>query len=148
MTFSSIIDFLMLLLGVSVVRTLLKHFFPKTRDYIPDYLLDGLLIVLFLVGLYISNQSTTQNEQEKKELQAKLNTTQSRLDSITNEKQALELLKRTPPQVNAELRLHESGYFYALVESKNFVPIKFLWDLLLIRTDNQHIELDTSTGHS
>jgi hypothetical protein len=68
------------------------------------------------------------------------------LDSFTKDKRALEELKRTPPQIDAELRLHNSGYFYVLIESKNFVSIKFLWDLLLIRTDDQKTEVDTLLG--
>lgn len=146
MWLSYLIDFLMLLIGVSVLRTLLKHFVPKTRDYIPDYVLDGILLVLFFVGVYISYQTDTQSDKEKRDLQTRINTEESQLDSFTKDKRALEELKRTPPQIDAELRLHNSGYFYVLIESKNFVSIKFLWDLLLIRTDDQKTEVDTLLG--
>jgi hypothetical protein len=122
----------------------MRRIAPNASERLWQTIIFSLFAISWIVLLYTSTHIYYDSVDEQEALKDSLGKAQSELAVEREKERELEQLKRSAPVINIQLRVHEEGFFYAEVESKNLVPIRFIWDLLLIKkNDPEQKEIDT-----
>lgn len=125
-------------------RAPMRHIAPNVSERLWQTIIFLLFAISWIILIYTNVRIYYDNVDEQEVLKDSLGKAESELEVRRKKERELEELKRTAPVINIQLRIHEEGFFYAEVESKNLVPIRLIWDLLLVKKDDhEQKEIDT-----